>query len=189
MSTKETLKEEESMTAFTTIDGRDLFIRRVTRDDAALLVDMFYRLSEQTRRLRYHCASPNCPEELIWREALKLCQLGPEQQVALVAVAVEDNVEQAIGTARFVRSTPDAIEAEVGIVVRDDYQGVGLGTRLILQLLQAAHSMGIEKFKGWILPENQRMLRLVKKPGLPVEQYTKHGETQVVVSLPPPKPC
>jgi acetyltransferase len=171
------------MTTFTTTDGRKLLIRRIGNDDAALLVDMFYHLSEQTRRLRFHCGSPKCPEELIWREAIKLCHLEPELQVGLVAIATESDGEHAVGTARCVRSMPNDIEAEVGIVVRDDYQRVGLGSRLMLELMQVARSMGIVQFRGWILPDNRRMLQMINKSGLPVKHHTSMGETQVVVSI------
>ena len=171
------------MIPFTTIDGREVNIRCITQNDVALLVDLFYHLSAQTRRLRFHCGSPNCPEELIRREAIKICQLAPEQQIALVAIASENNGEHAVGTARFVRRTPDDIEGEVGIVVRDDYQGVGVGTRLMFELIQAARAMGIIQFKGWILPDNHRMLKMINKSGLPIEQNTQHGEKHVVVSI------
>jgi acetyltransferase len=171
------------MTTFTTTDRRKLLIRRIENDDAALLVDMFYHLSEQTRRLRFHCGSPKCPEELIWREAIKLCHLEPELQVGLVAIATESDGEHAVGTARCVRSTPNEIEAEVGIVVRDDYQRIGLGSRLMLELMQVARSMGIVQFRGWILPDNRRMLQMIDKSGLPVKHHISMGETQVVVSI------
>jgi acetyltransferase len=172
------------MTTFTTTDGREVFIRRIKHDDAALLVDMFHHLSDQTKRLRFQCGSPNCPEALIWREAIKLCHLEPERQVGLVAIVTEGDGEQhAVGTARCVRSTPDKIEAEVGIVVRDDYQRVGLGSRLMLELIRAARTVGIVQFEGWILPENRRMLQMINKSGLPVKHQTKMGETHVVVSI------
>ena len=171
------------MTIFTTTDGRQVFIRFIEHDDAAMLVDMFHHLSDQTKRLRFQCGSPNCPEALIWREAIKLCHLEPERQVGLVAIATEDDGEYAVGTARCVRRTPAEIEAEVGIVVRDDYQRVGLGSRLMFELIQAARTIGIVQFEGWILPENRRMLQMINKSGLPVKHHTKMGETHVVVSI------
>lgn len=171
------------MTTFTTTDGRKLLIRRIRNDDAALLVDMFHHLSGQTRRLRFQCGSPKCSEELVWREALKVCHLEPELHVGLVAIATEGDSEHAVGTARCVRSTPGDIEAEVGIVVRDDYQRIGLGSRLMLELIQVARAMGIVQFKGWILPDNRRILQMINKSGLPAKHHTSMGETQVVVSI------
>jgi acetyltransferase len=171
------------MTKFATTDGREVFIRHIKRDDAALLVDMFHHLSDQTKRLRFQCGTPSCPEALIWREAIKLCHLEPERQVGLVAIATESNGECAVGTARCVRRTPNEIEAEVGIVVRDDYQRVGLGSRLMVELIQAARTVGIVQFEGWILPENRRMLQMIDKSGLPFKRHTKMGETHVVVSI------
>jgi acetyltransferase len=100
-----------------------------------------------------------------------------------VAIATKNDGEHAVGIARCVRSTPGEIEAEVGIVVRDDYQRVGLGSRLMFELTQVARSMGIKQFNGWILPENRQMLQMIDRTGLPVSQDVKQGETHVIVSI------
>jgi acetyltransferase len=171
------------MTTFTTTDGRQVFIRRIRDNDTALLVGLFYRSSEGTRRLRFHGCGGKCPEELVWREATRLSQLDPERQVALAAIIRENDGEHIVGVARFARSTPNNIEAEIGIVVRDDYQRVGLGSHLMLELTQVARSMGIIQFRGWVLPENRQMLKMINKAGLPTKYELSMGETQVVVSI------
>ena len=165
-------------------DGRRVTIRHIRPTDAALLVEMFHKLSERSRRLRFHAYTGNVPQEHIWREALALSELDPQLQVALVAVFDHDSDEQIVGVARFARSDPDAVEAEGAIVVRDDFQKLGLGTHLLTLLVPLAQNLGIDRLIGWVSTENRHMLHVINKTDLPIESDTRFGETRVVVSLP-----
>ena len=171
------------MTTFTTFDGRTVFIRRIGEDDAARLIDMFYRSSEHTQRMRFHCGSSKCPNELVSREAAKLCRLDPECQVALAACVNKNNEEQIVGIARLGRATSNDVVAETGIIVQDDFQGSGLGTHLLRQLVEVARPMGITSFSAWVLPENRKVLHLIKKIGTPVKQIRQHGELYLEILL------
>lgn len=168
---------------FTTSDGREVTIRRMQDDDADLLVDMFYHLSERTKRFRFHTYLEKIPDERIWREAVALSHLDPQRQVALVSVTTKSAGEHAVGVARFNRVAPDDIEAEAAIVVRDDFQRRGLGTHLMFKLIHIAHSMGIRDFVAWVMAENRQIMRMVKKAGLPYKQHTSRGETKLFVSI------
>ena len=171
------------MTTFTTYDGRTVFIRRIGKDDATKLVDMFYRSSEHTQRMRFHCGSSKCPNELVSREAAKLCYLDPEYQVALVACVNNNNEDQIVGIARLGRATPNDTIAETGIIIQDDFQGIGLGTHLLRQLAKAGRPMGITSFSAWILPENRKILYVLKKMGQPIKQIRQYGEIYVEILL------
>ncbi|RME44852.1 MAG: N-acetyltransferase [Caldilineae bacterium] len=169
--------------SFTTRDGRRVTIRHIQPDDAPRLVALFYRLSERTRRFRFHAYGRKLPDEYVWKQAVALSTLDPQRQAALVAVATEEGAEAVVGVARFSRAAPDDDEAEAAIVVCDDYQGVGLGTRLLTELVHVARAMGIRHFVAWVLHENRPMLRMIAKAGLPYDQHTSRGETKMVVHL------
>jgi len=171
------------MTTFTTYDGRTVYIRHINQDDAAKLVDMFYRSSEHTQRMRFQCGCSKCPNELVSREAAKLCHLDPECQVALVACVNKNNEDQIVGIARLGRATPNDAIAETGIIIQDDFQGIGLGTYLLRQLVEVARPMGITSFSAWVLPENRKILYILKKMGQPSKQIEKHGEIYIEISL------
>lgn len=171
------------MTTFTTYDGRTVFIRRINKDDTARLVDMFYRSSEHTRQMRFHCGCKNHSDELIWREAAKLSNLDPQCQVALGAVIYENNDERIVGVARFGRVNSDDHIAEAGVIVRDDFQGISLGTHLLYQLAEVARSMDVASFSAWVLPENRKILHILRKVGRPTKQTMKYGEIYVEILL------
>ena len=171
------------MTTFTTYDGRTVFIRRINQDDAVRLVDMFYRSSEHTQRMRFHRGCSNCPNELVSREAAKLCQLDPERQVALAACTNKNSEEQIVGIARLGRATSNDVVAETGILIQDDFQGIGLGTFLLRRLVEVAQPMGIASFSAWVLPENHKILYILRKIGQQVKQIKQYGEIYVEILL------
>ncbi|HEY84052.1 MAG TPA: GNAT family N-acetyltransferase [Chloroflexi bacterium] len=168
---------------FTTRDGRQLTIRYMRDNDAALLVDMFHHLSARTKRFRFHSYVEKLPDEQVWRKAVALSTLDPRRQVALVAIWRAGDGDHAVGVARFSRAAPDDIEAEAAIVVRDDFQRAGLGTCLMFRLMHIAHSMGIRYIMAWVMAENRQVLRMLQKSGLPHKQSTSRGETKLSVSI------
>jgi RimJ/RimL family protein N-acetyltransferase len=163
-------------------DGRRVNIRPITPADAPLLVDLYSRLSETTRRLRFHSMRQNVPLEEIEQEAERLSDLDPAHQAALVAVAEEEGEERIVAVARLARSR-DPAEAESAIVVRDDYQRQGLGTHLLKLLVEVARSMDIERLTAWVMAENLHMMQIIQKSGLDVSAETRYGETFISVPL------
>jgi RimJ/RimL family protein N-acetyltransferase len=163
-------------------DGRRVNIRPITPADAPLLVDLYSRLSETTRRLRFHSMRQNVPLEEIEQEAERLSDLDPAHQAALVAIAEEEGEERIVAVARLARSR-DPAEAESAIVVRDDYQRQGLGTHLLKLLVEVARSMDIERLTAWVMAENLHMMQIIQKSGLDVSAETRYGETFISVPL------
>ena len=129
---------------FTTRDGRTVSIRTIKKTDTALLVDLWHHMSEHTRRMRFHTLPRDLPPQEIWRRAAELAHLHPRRQAAVVATISAEDGEHIVGVARLSRSTPDAAVAETAVVVRDDFQHVGLGTHLLRTLGDVALAMGIQ---------------------------------------------
>ena len=53
----------------------------------------------------------------------------------------------------------------------DEFTGRGLGTRLMLSMLEAARRMGLAEVMGLVLTNNAAMLKLVKGLGFDVAAY------------------
>jgi len=170
---------------FTTRTEQVVKLRFVKKGDAALLVEMFHRLSPETKRLRFHLYTAKIPEERIWQEAEKLSDLNPQLQMAIVGVVSEDDgQEHAVGVARFMRAAAADTEAEVAVVVRDDFQRKGLGKHLLLTLTDQARELGIAYFTAWVASDNIRLMKLIKDMELKnVQSETRHGQTKIRVPL------
>ena len=90
---------------------------------------------------------------------------------------------------RFDRNrAPDS--AEYAAIVVDVWQGHGLGLLLTRQLIEAARARGIRSFYALVLPENLRMLNLLRDLGLPERIQWEAGVERIDVDLTlPPEPA
>jgi len=61
----------------------------------------------------------------------------------------------------------DESGAELTLLVEDAYQGHGLGRRLLMELIAAASGHGFLTLLAEVLPDNERMLRLLESAGPP----------------------
>jgi GNAT superfamily N-acetyltransferase len=139
-------------------DGRTLTIRPIVPGDAALLVELHGRLSARTRELRFHGPKPR----LLSREAEYLARADPGAHVALVATVHEEGGERIVADGRIEK---DGGLGDVALVVRDDYQGAGLGRILLDHLLEAAPELGLEQLSFLVLARNRAMLHLAQGAG------------------------
>jgi RimJ/RimL family protein N-acetyltransferase len=160
--------------AVTTRAGHTVHVRHLTPADDDLLVELYQRLSPETRRLRFLIDPGDVPDEMMWREAHRLSDLNPLLAAALIGTLAEDDGrEHAVAVCRLARDAEDPSTAEMAIVIRDDMQCQGLGTAMLDLLIQLAVS----------LAENVAVHRLVQATGLPVTTSTSRGETTQVITI------
>jgi GNAT superfamily N-acetyltransferase len=153
-------------------DGRRLTVRPIQREDAGLLIDFHERLSPQSRYLRFFSPVPHLSPKM----AEYLAGVDFVDRFALVATSDEDGVERIVAVARF-DIAPDDVVAEVALVVRDDYQGVGVGTAVFGRLLEMARARGVRRLTGNVLADNRHMLQLLRNHGISAGQ-TEAGIVQ-----------
>jgi GNAT superfamily N-acetyltransferase len=143
-----------------TLRGGDrVVIRQVCPDDKEDLLHGLHRLTPESRYLRFF--SPTT--ELSTRELRYLTEVDHHSHEALVAI--DPSTGEGIGEARFVRSRTDPAEAELAVVVLDDWQGRGLGTVLLDAIVARAREEGIDHFTASVLARNSTMLDLFRRLG------------------------
>jgi RimJ/RimL family protein N-acetyltransferase len=170
-------------TILTTRRGRPVRVRHLTAADDELLVDLYHRLSPRSRWLRFFQHTQQASDEVIWREAIRLARLPPLEHAALIAIVPEAGIDTAVGVARLARDLEKPDIAEVAVVIRDDYQGEGLGTQLLDLLVQVALASDLRQLHAISLEENTAIQRIVRASGFPVTTDTRNGETVQVITL------
>jgi acetyltransferase len=97
---------------------------------------------------------------------VRMCFNDYDREIALIGVrnASEAKEDEIIGVGRLIKM--HAINnAEFAVVVSDQWQGHGLGTRFLKLLLDIGRQEGVEHIIGKILPANHAMQRLCRKLG------------------------
>ncbi len=151
-------------------DGTEIPLRPIKSTDEELMQELFYSLSDQTIYLRFFSSMGAMPHERVQYYTT----IDYDAQMAIVAVLRTNGDEDIIGVGRYIREK-DSDMAELALLVRDDWQGKGLGTILHTYLAQIAQSRKIGGFKAEILGQNKRALYVFTKLGGKVETSFEDG--------------
>lgn len=165
------LYPEELESRFETDDGDTLFLRPLKLTDEALLREMFYTLSPESVHYRFFQQIQALPHERL-QNFLKVDYEADMAVVALTSSTDED--AQMVGIAHYLRD-PRSNYAETAFLVRDDWQGKGIGTRLLSALTDAARSNGIAGFTADVLADNRRMLAVFHSSGHEISSRLADG--------------
>ena len=170
------LAEEESGSV-ELLDGTSVAYHAIAPENASALQRFHHRLSERSIYLRFFAAKP----ELSDRKAGYFTNVDGINRFALVAVDPE-RPQEIIGVVSFDREGTTE-RAEYAAAVEDRWQGRGLGLALTRRLIDAALKRDIRVFTGVLLPENTRMLNLLRDLGLPERMRYEDGIEYVEIEL------
>ncbi len=144
-------------------DGTEVTFRMTHPEDAERQQAFIIGLSERSRYLRFFSGIEKLPPSVL--EAFT----HPDYpySYAVVAMIPDGDDQRQIGVARYAPTGTDGV-AEFAVVIADDFQGQGIGGRLMHLLILAASVGGIHRLEGLILKENEGMLALAEKVGFTV---------------------
>jgi acyl-CoA hydrolase/GNAT superfamily N-acetyltransferase len=151
-------------------DGQRVFLRPLKLTDESLLREMFYKLSPESVHYRFFRMIKAMPHEKL-QEFLRV---DYDADMALVVLTDNSEKAQAVGIAHYSRD-PRTNFADAAFLVRDDWQGKGIGTQLMNHLVDAARGHGIAGFTADVLTQNHGMLRVFHRCGYPVESELEEG--------------
>lgn len=144
----------------TLADGSAVTIRPIRPEDAAIEQEFVRNLSDESRYFRFL----DTIRELSPRMLSHFTQLDYDRHLALIAVTERGGREIEIAVARYVASD-DRGDCEFAIVVADDWQNKGLGTRLMQALMSAARGAGLRVMRGDVMAGNHKMLAFMARLG------------------------
>jgi acetyltransferase len=146
--------------------GDPVTIRPIRPEDEPLMVKFHESLSEESVYMRYfHMLGLD--QRTAHERLTRICFIDYDREMALVAERTdpETGEKELMGVARLSRHGTVTDEAEFSILVSDHYQGHGIGTLLLGELLEVGKSEGIRRITADILFENYPMQRMSRKLG------------------------
>jgi acetyltransferase len=164
--------------------GGEYIVRPIHPDDAQMLQDLVHHLSPESRYFRFVSSLVVLPPSMLARFTL----IDYDREMALVAVfrerkAAPDGAmlesERIVGVSRYV-TNPDQSSCEFALVVADDFNGKGLGSRLMLSIMDVARDKGLTEIVGLVLASNPGMLRLMRGLGFAVKPFAEDNDFKLV---------
>jgi len=150
---------------FTNREGIEITLRPIRPEDEPKMVAFHEKLSEQSVYLRYFRAF-NLEQRTEHERLTRICYVDYDRSIALVAETVDPATgEQEIVAAGRLTRLQNPEEAEFAMLVRDDFQRRGVGTRLLSHLLEFGGDEGIKRVVAYMLPENRGMIEISEKLG------------------------
>ena len=129
-------------------DGASITVRPVAPEDKPLLVDVFGRLTEESR---------------YWRFFMNLRALSPAMLADFTEVdhsdheaviAIDASSGRALGVARYGRLSEDPEAAEVAVAVVDDWHRRGVARTLLAELSARAQQEAVRRFVAIVRADN-----------------------------------
>ena len=163
-------------------DGTSLVVRPIRPEDEGLLVAFHRSLGESSVRQRY-LAPLRLDHRTTHERLIRVCFSDYDRDIALV---VEHR--PAGGTAEIVavgrlgrRARHD--DAEFALLVRDDWQGRGLGTEVLRRIVDVARREGMRRVIATMLPDNGAMIHVATKLGFTVRCEPGAAEAAAEIDL------
>jgi acetyltransferase len=159
-------------------DGTEVTVRAIRPEDEPLLIALHAGHSEHTIRMRFFSMVKTLSRESL----IRLCHLDYEREMALVAVHGSGAGASILGVSRFYLH-PETESAEFALAVGDAWQGKGLGRHLMDRLIAVARERGVRRLIGFVLRENDAMLRLVKRLGFAIGATDDYAVVEASLDL------
>jgi acetyltransferase len=160
--------------------GGRFTLRPVQPDDADMLQSFVRKLSDQSRYYRFVSSLRELSVPMLARYTL----IDYDREMALVAIYKEraptgngefTETERMIGVSRYI-ANPDLTSCEFSLVVDDEFNGQGIGSRLMLSIMEVARHKGLSEIDGLVLTRNAGMLKLMKRLGFQIQIYAEDAD-------------
>jgi acetyltransferase len=164
-------------------NGWPVEVRPIRAEDAPLITRFHEQLSEESIRFRYF----HNKADLTQRDLSILSHINYDRQMAFIAEHPrEDGGQEMLGVVR-VWNDPDNIRTEFSIIIRDDMQGLGLGSLLMKKMIEYCRAVGTLEMVGKVMADNHPMRSLMKRLGFSLRYNLEEEVVDAVLRLNEPE--
>jgi acetyltransferase len=157
-------------------DGTPVTLRPIRPEDEPLMIEFHRTLSEQSVHFRYFSLL-KLDVRIAHERLTRICFNDYDREIALVVdyKNAKTGRHEILGVARLSK-LHGLDEAEWAIIISDQWQGHGLGTKLLRLLIEIARKEKLSRLIAYILPDNTVMRRVSKKAGFQLHLDSAAGE-------------
>jgi acetyltransferase len=153
------------VSTWTMKDGNQVTIRPIRPEDELLMVKFHETLSDRSVYLRYFC-SLSLSRRVDHERLLRICFGAYDREMVLVAERADPGSgERRIIAVGRMNKLHAGNEAEIAVLVSDQYQKLGLGNELLLRIIQVARDEKLTRVSAEMLPDNIAMQIITKHLG------------------------
>jgi len=171
------------VSSWTMKDGNQVTIRPIRPEDEPLMVKFHETLSDRSVYLRYFCTL-SLSRRVAHERLLRICFGDYDREMALVAERTDPGTgERRIIAVGRMNRLHVRNEAEVAVLVSDQYQKLGLGNELLRRIIQIARDEKLSQVSMEMLPDNIAMQILGRRFGFRVRAGEDPSSLQAFLDL------
>jgi acetyltransferase len=146
-------------------DGRTVILRPIKPEDEPLWLEMFHNFSEESIHFRLF---QTIIEPVAHEFSARYCNIDYDRELAIVVELEEEGKRKLLGVVRL-NIEPNENEGELSFIVADQWQGQGLGSKMVDYMIEICKDKKLEKIHAVMLPDNYRAIKLFKDMGFTIE--------------------
>lgn len=156
--------------------GKNITLRPILPEDEPMEAEMFTHFSHETQRFRFFTRIKDITHQLL----IRYTQIDYDREIAIIAQEDIDGKKLMLGVARLI-ADPYRETAEFAIVVADPWQKIGLGSVLMDYILEIARERQIKKIYAYVLPDNDKMLTMMKKRNFEIKKSEDNMRAELIL--------
>lgn len=163
-------------------DGTHAVILPLRPQDREAIREGYEHLSLESRNHRFLSSVPHLTDAML--DHLVDDVDGVDHVALALVVLDEGNVGTPVGVARMIRYAERPEDADLAVTVVDDWQGHGVATALLAELVQE-RPVGVSRIVTTVAADNAASLAMLRRLGETTTSPAGIGRLDVVVDLPP----
>jgi acetyltransferase len=171
------------VSTWTMKNGNQVTIRPIRPEDEPLMVKFHEMLSDRTVYLRFF-TTLSLSRRVAHERLLRICFGDYDREMALVAERTDPATgeRQIIAVGR-INKQHEKNEAEVAVLVADQFQNLGLGNELLHRVVQIARDEKLTQVSAEMLPDNVAMQVIMKRLGFAVRSSEDLSSVRAFLQL------
>ncbi len=157
-------------------DGTKIILRSIKPEDEMLWLEMFKSFSEESVWYRFFNVIKDTPHKVRTR----YCDINYYNEIAIIA-ELQKKEKKMLGVVRFTLDS-DKKSGELAFIVVDQWQDMGLGTKMVEHMLNICRNKKIVSIYSFMLSNNYRGIRFLKKTGFTIV-YQEDGNVKGILNL------
>jgi len=159
-------------------DGTTLHLRAIVPEDTKKILSLIRHLERRPPPTK------PAPARTASKAARHYCVVDYDNTFTLAATVGEGRGEKIVALGHYQR-LPVEDRARVVFVVEDAFQGRGIATHLMEQIVAIARKNGIHFFEGEVIAENTKVVQILKNMGFRAVESLEQGISRIVLDIAP----
>lgn len=158
--------------------GEKVKFRAMKPSDEEAMRRFFYRCSKEMIYYRFFYSIKTMSHD----KMQEYVNVDYAKEVSIVGLSGQEQNQKIIAEARLVRDERSYC-GEVAFLIDQAFQGIGIGSYLMDQLIVLGRDQGLQGLTAEVLSDNQPMIKVFEKTGLPLEARLDSGVYHLKLSV------